>query len=197
MHKQFEESGVASRELIAAQSRLGRAQFEAGGLLISITHLRDLRQTTEIAAHNLRAHRPTENSTALSARSPFARDDELAKFLDQQARHEIAYLESCRERFGEAQNLTALWLQELAAPHARTANWLSVLQTSLLSALLGMFGVAQAFGGFDKISPFRWAVVALVASMALILPPLAARWTNGYRRPAKFSQLHLHQSTFI
>jgi hypothetical protein len=54
MHKQFEESGVASRELIAAQSRLGRAQFEAGGLLISITHLRDLRQTTEIAAHNLR-----------------------------------------------------------------------------------------------------------------------------------------------
>jgi hypothetical protein len=33
------------------------------------------------------------------------------------------------------------------------------------------------------MSPFRWAVVALVASMALILPPLAARWTNGYRRP--------------
>ena len=101
--------------------------------------------------------------------------------FDHRVGHEIAYLDSCRERVGEAQALTDLRLKQLAAAYARIANWLSVLQTSLLGALLGTFGVASALGGsFSVPTSVRAAVMALVASMALILPPLAVRWTHGY-----------------
>src|SRR5262245_55848134 len=57
------------------------------------------------------------------------------------------------------------------------------MQTSLLGALLGTFGVAQAFGQLTVSPAVRNSVMALVGSMALTLPLLAARWTNGYRWP--------------
>ena len=163
------------------RQQLARAQGDATGLLISITRLRDLRQTVAIAAHNLRAYEPAPFGGAPSTMSPFARELALSEWLDHRVGHEIAYLESCRERVGEAQALTDLRLKQLAAAHARIANWLSVLQTSLLGALLGTFGVASALGGsFSVPTSVRAAVMALVASMALILPPLAVRWTHGY-----------------
>ena len=72
LHQQFETEASSARELIDAQSRLGRAQGEATGLLISITRLRDLHQTVEIAAHNLREYQPPNVETAQSThhRSP-------------------------------------------------------------------------------------------------------------------------------
>jgi hypothetical protein len=185
LHQQFEVAGAAADELIDAQSRLGRAQGDAAGLLISITHLRDLRQTVEIAAHNLRANQPVQiDSAAVNGLSFFARELKLAEWLDNQAGHEIAYLQSCRERVGEAQKLTELRLQQLSAANARTANWLSVLQTSLLAAPLGALSVATTLGPhFAAPVTVRLAVMALVGSMSLLTPLLAFRWVNGYRSP--------------
>lgn len=184
LHQRFETAGAAADELIDAQSRLGRAQGDAAGLLISITHLRDLRQTVEIAAHNLRANEPAQIDSAANGLSFFGRERKLAEWLDNQAGHEIAYLQSCRERVGEAQKLTELRLQQLSAANARTANWLSVLQTSLLAAPLGALSVASTLGThFTAPTAVRAAVMALVGSMTLLAPLLAFRWIHGYRWP--------------
>lgn len=184
MHKRFEASGAAANELIDAQSRLGRAQGDAAGLLISITHLRDLRQTVEIANHNLRQYAPESLAGAPTGISPFSRELDMAGWLERRIGHEIAYLESCRERVAEAQALTDLRLKQIAAAHARTANWLTVLQTSVVGALIGALGVATALGEHFEVSQsVRAAVMVLVAAMALVLPPLAVRWAHGYRWP--------------
>lgn len=184
LHQRFEATGAAADELIDAQSRLGRAQGDAAGLLISITHLRDLRQTVEIAAHNLRANQPAQIDSAVNELSLFGRELKLAEWLDNQAGHEIAYLQSCRERVGEAQKLTELRLQQLSAANARTANWLSVLQTSLLAAPLGALSVASTLGThFTAPRTVCAAVMALVGSMTLLAPLLAFRWIHGYRWP--------------
>jgi hypothetical protein len=184
LHEQFERSGAAADELIDAQSRLGRAQGDAVGLLISITHLRDLRRTVQIAAHNIGAYSPEPLQGTASDTSPFVWESTLAGWLDDRIGHEIAYLESCRERVSEAQSLTDLRLQQVAAAHARTANWLTVLQTSVLGSLLGAFGVATAFGEhFEVARSVRLAIMVLVAAMALMLPLLAVRWSHGYRWP--------------
>ncbi|MFI5507382.1 CATRA conflict system CASPASE/TPR repeat-associated protein [Mycobacterium sp. NPDC051804] len=184
LHEQFERSGAAANELIDAQSRLGRAQGDAAGLLISITHLRDLGRTVQIAAHNLRAYSPEPLQGTTSDTSPFAWELTLAGWIDDRIGHEIAYLESCRERVGEAQSLTDLRLQQVAAAHARTANWLTVLQTSVVGSLLGALGVATAFGEhFEVAKSVRAAMMVLVAVVALTLPVLAVRWSHGYRWP--------------
>jgi hypothetical protein len=180
LHKRFEVAGAAANELIDAQSRLGRAQGDAAGLLMSITNMRDLRQTAEIAAHNLRAYEPNQIQPTTSNKSPFAREVQLAEWLGQRVQHEIVYLESRRERVAEAQKVTELRLQQLAAAHARTANWLTVLQTSLVAASLGTLSVATALGA--KVTApvtVRAAVMVLVASATLFLPLLALRWSNG------------------
>ena len=184
LHKRFEVAGAAADELIDAQSRLSRAQGDSAGLLMSITNMRDLRQTVEIAAHNLRAYAPTQIDTAKSNVSPFAREVELAEWLGHRVQHEIVYLESRRERVAEGQKVTELRLQQLAAVHARTANWLTVLQTSLIAASLGTLGVASALGAqVTAPGSVLAAVMVLVASATLFLPLLALRWTNGYRWP--------------
>ena len=75
-------------------------------------------------------------------------------------------------------------MQQIAAAHARTANLLAVLQTSLLGALLGAFSVSNTLGSkFNVPTPVRAAMMALVAAIALLLPPLALRWTNRYAWP--------------
>lgn len=184
LHKRFEVTGASADELISAQSRLGRAQGDSAGLLMTITNMRDLRQTAEIAAHNLRAYAPTQIEVAGSGISPFARDLELAEWVGQRVQHEIVYLESRRERVAEAQKVTELRLQQLAAAHARTANWLTVLQTSLVAASLGTLSVATALGAeVDAPGTVLAAVMVLVASATLFLPLLALRWTNGFRWP--------------
>ena len=185
LHKQYESAGVSSGELIDAQSRLGREQGDAAGLLISITRLRDLRQTVEIAAHNLHAYQPAEVATQPAiAASPFAREIALAEWLDHQVKHEIAYLESCQDRVAEAQKLTDLRLQQITAGHTRTANMLTVLQTSLLGALLAAFSASNAFGAkFSAPTSVRAATMTMVAAAALLLPTLALRWTNRYCWP--------------
>jgi hypothetical protein len=185
LHRQFESDEDSSGELIDAQSRLGREQGDATGLLISITRLRDLRQTVEIAAHNLRAYQPAEVAIEHpTSRSPFARDIELAQWLDGRVKHEIAYHESSRDRVAETQKLTDLRLQQITAGHTRTANLLTVLQTSLLGALLAAFSVSNAFGAkFSAPTPVRAATMTVVAGAALLLPTLALRWNSRYSWP--------------
>ncbi|WP_123029499.1 CATRA conflict system CASPASE/TPR repeat-associated protein [Mycolicibacterium stellerae] len=184
LHERFEESSTGAGELIDAQSRLSRAQGDAAGLLISITRLRDLRQTVQIGIHNLRAHEPTRMAGAPPTMSPFARDLELAEWLDGRVSTEITYLQSSRERIAEAQALTDLRMKQLQASHAQRANWLSVLQTSLVASLLGVFTVSSALGAPVAVPwELRVSLTVFIVGLAMVLPPLAARWNHGYRWP--------------
>ena len=49
---------VNTDELIECQSRVGRAQSDASGLLIRLSHLRELQQTVRIAEYNLESADP-------------------------------------------------------------------------------------------------------------------------------------------
>lgn len=184
LHAQLEDSGAPPDEMVDLQSRLGRAQGDASGLVFSLSRLRDLRETLQIIEHNLRAHQPTAVDSTPPASSPFAGDLELAEWLGNQIRSEIAYLESIRERAGEARKLTELRLQQLSAANDRKANWLRVLQTSLIAAPLGVLSVAGTIGSPikapDAVVP---AVMGLAGSTTLFLPLLAMRWVDGYRWP--------------
>lgn len=179
LHERFESTGASPAELVDAQSRLSRMRGDAAGLLISMTLLRNLGQTVEIARDNMLMHQPEViESTTMS---PFSRDLSLATWLEQQTRHELVYLESTSTRVTEAQTLTDLRLKERSEAHARTSTWLTVMQTSVLGALLGTLGVATTFGEPFHVSPSeRAAIMALTAALTLALPPLAARWTNRY-----------------
>jgi hypothetical protein len=184
LHERFEQGEPVAAQLVDAQSRLSRAHSQSAGLVVAMTRLRDLQETATIAANNFAAHEPAPMPGVVSeraAQSPFDRDRSLAAWLERQVTHDVAYFDSCRERAAEAQALTSLRLQQASEEHARMANWLSVLQTSILGALLGALGVASTLGhAFDVSSSMRAAMMTLVASMALFLPALAVRWPHGY-----------------
>ena len=182
LHEALEgPSARLDRALFDAGSRLGRAQGDAAGLAVLATGLRDLSRSAQTATRNLRVHAPAgvrpANGTLLTM---FARDTELADWLHEAVEQELGYLETVKERAHEAQELTRLRLDQAAEEQARLGNWLSVLQTSVLAAVLGGLGVVEAFGApFEATDGLTWAALATVALLSLLLPPLALRWVGG------------------
>jgi hypothetical protein len=184
MHAKFETTVPATKQLIDAQSQLSRAQGEAAGLLISITRLRDLRETVDIARENMRRNQPALVDEATSTTSPFERDIRLADWLDQQVRHELNYLDSTRARAAEAQTLTDLRLKQVTATQAETATWVTVLQTSLLATIAGTLTAVATLGGhIDAAKETRATAIPLIGALTLIVPALAARWTARFGWP--------------
>jgi hypothetical protein len=134
------------RSLSEANARLSQAHAESAELVVGASHLRDLQRSIQTAALNIGAHVPD------GARSPdqlgltsFDRDLRLAKWVTDQAEHELGYLDSVRERVAAAQQLTALRLDEVRQEQGRLTNWLTVLQTSVLGAVIGGLAVIEAF----------------------------------------------------
>ncbi len=179
-----ETIGVAARpaEMARVEEVLDRTRRESTALLISVTRLRDLQQTMEIACHNVDAYRPAlEDGGDTTRISPFDRDAELGGWLAQQIGHELGYLASVRERAQEAQHLTSFHVERASEAHARVLNRLTMLQTSVLGALLAGVAVIGTFGSpFDVRDGLRLPILALVMAVALALPPVVVRWYEPY-----------------
>ncbi len=167
-----------------AHARLSQAHAESAELVVIASQLRDLQRSAQTAARNISAHVPD------GARSPdelgltsFDRDLSLAKWVTDQAEQELGYLDSARERVAEAQRLTALRLDEVRQEQGRLTNWLTVLQTSVLVAVIGGLAVIEAFNPtLPNRHALAWPVFVTVSMLSLLLPPLALRWATGLGR---------------
>ena len=179
-----EAQGALPRPSETAQVEevLDRARKDSTALLLSLTRMRDLQLTVEIACHNLTACRPeAEPGEAGEGGSPFDRDAELGDWLTEQVGREILYLSSVRERAVEVQGLTSFRVEQASVSHARVLNRLTLLQTSVLGALLAGVGVAGTFGEpIDLSGSLRLPVLFVVMAIALALPPVVVRWYEPY-----------------
>lgn len=187
LHRSLEGArGQLDRSIVDAHGCLARAQGESTGLAVMGSRLKELLRSAETALHNLTIYAPLMSPAAGSIGSTsFDRDQALATWLRDRAHDELSYLEAARERMVEAQQLTALRLEQAKGEQARLANWLSVLQTSVLGAVLGCLGAIEALDPLDPLFPpsqWEWAVVVTVPLLALLLPALALRWVVGVGR---------------
>ena len=171
------------RSLSDAHGRLSQAHAESAELVVIASRLRDLQRSVQTAAHNISNYVPDGARSPDELSTSFDRDLSLAKWLADQAEQELGYLDSARERVAEAQRLTALRLDEVRQEQARLANWLTVLQTSVLGAVIGGLAVIEAFQpNLPNGDALAWAVLVTVATLSLLLPPLALRWATGLGR---------------
>ncbi|MBA2280791.1 MAG: hypothetical protein H0W25_06080 [Acidimicrobiia bacterium] len=179
------ERGHLERSIFDAHSRLGRAHGESAGIVMTSSRLDDLHRSAATAVHNLKANLPPMSAAiAPGGSTSFDRDIGLGTWLGAQIEQEQGYLGAVRERVLEAQRLTTLRLEQATEEQARLANWLSVLQTSVLAAFLGSFSAIGALGDppFTVGNDLKWAVFVTVPVLAVVLPALALRWVRGIGR---------------
>lgn len=180
LHESLEgERGRLNRSLFDAYSRLSRAHNEAAGLAVMTSRLNDLARSSRTALRNMHAHAPiVTRAVGPGESTSFERDAELARWLDNAIDQEYGYLTATRERAHEAQELTRLRLEQANEEQAHLGNWLTVLQTSVLAAVLGCLGVVEAFQ-IQVADDLRWPALITVPLLSLVLPPLALRWVTG------------------
>jgi hypothetical protein len=163
-------------ELAEALRRSSHVQTKAAGLLVAGTELRELQQTVLIAQANLK--RALSPGMRQGAGEPlFASDLDIADWLISQVSSDLVYLDALRERACEIQALTATRLQVATQSYH---DRLTLLQTSFLGALLMALCVIQAFQIKVPLPPStQWPAVALLAALALALPPAVLRLFGG------------------
>lgn len=171
-------------ELAKAQSQLHQAQAGSYGLLFSLSRMRELHLTVQIAERNLTKNIPPPHpDCAQVSHSLFGQDSARAVWLREQIQNDIGYLEALHERAEEGYKLTALQLEHAGQKNARRLNDLVLLQGTLLSALLGGLAAIQAFGlqrfWHESLS---WPLVFFIIALALTLPPLFTHWHVTYHR---------------
>ncbi|MBA2275078.1 MAG: hypothetical protein H0W00_00065 [Chloroflexi bacterium] len=197
LHAQAGLSGRTSLPgLMAAQQRLIEAQAASASMAIELTHLRALKRTVVIARRNLAHLSPVAVSspdTALAtgragsetsgsqADSMGRRDQDLAAWLEEQVENDIGYAEAAMARSREAQQLTMLRLQQAGTQIARAQSRVTLLQTSLLGALLASLGaVAVLRITFEPPIPMRVPMLLSLGALLLAAPALATHWFERY-----------------
>ena len=134
-------SPVRAHDLLAADTRLQLLLQQRQGLDWSVTKLRDLRETVEIALGNIRRYIPEIVATASDPEDPFTRILDRATHLARQINHDIRYLENLLERARKAHDSVRLLVDQGGQQRRER---LIVLQTSVISALLTALTAVQA-----------------------------------------------------
>ncbi|MFG1947265.1 CATRA conflict system CASPASE/TPR repeat-associated protein [Nonomuraea sp. NPDC048826] len=145
-------------DLPDARRELATRQIAAAGLIWSLTRLRELRKTAEIARHNMRERN-------------LADDLELADWFLLRLDDDLAYGEATRERAREigviADQVIAERLQRRAEETARRWERFRVLETAVVGTLLMMLAAIQALGYRvpvpEHVKPYIVAALGLTA----------------------------------
>src|SRR5262249_54795581 len=145
-------------DLPDARRELATRQIAEAGLIWSLTRLRELRRTAEIARHNMR-----ERS--------LADDLELADWFLLRLDDDLAYAEATRERAREigviADQVIAERVQRRAEETARRWERFRVLETAVVGTLLMMLAAIQALGYRvpvpENVKPYIVAALGLTA----------------------------------
>jgi hypothetical protein len=173
---------LTAERLQDAERRLVEAEVRLAGVTGTSTSLGDLGRTVRIARHNMGALVPAPARGEPDTDSPFSRDLEVADWLEEQVEHDVGYAASARERADRVRDLLALRLSHAAERRMQEQNYLLLLQTALLSALIAgvtAFGVLREFSGIEK--ELQLALVAVAVSFALALPLLLVHAYARYR----------------
>ncbi|MEU8789777.1 CATRA conflict system CASPASE/TPR repeat-associated protein [Streptomyces sp. NPDC048643] len=163
---------VSLERIRTAAAHLDRGQFGPQGLLWTITEQRQLVRTVSIAVDNLRIHTPGVRRHGPGSTWPEA-ELAVAQRVIRQVEGDQVQLEACRERADAARTL-ASGITERALNEHRV--WLTLVQTSVLGAILTALTVVQAFQYTPPLSQhLKSPVILLLASLALALPLLVLR----------------------
>ncbi|MFK8909063.1 CATRA conflict system CASPASE/TPR repeat-associated protein [Streptomyces sp. YS-3] len=170
----------------AAADLLDRTQFGPHGLLWTITHLRQLTRTVSIAIDNMRLNTPAVRRRGTGYTWP---DSEMAaaEALIRQVQSDQVYLEATRERADAARSVASA-LTERALNEQR--NRLTLVQTSLLGAVITALTVVQAFDYRLPLSrTLQSPLILLLAALALALPLTMLRSVGGAAVPTAYRWL--------
>ncbi|WP_225860965.1 CATRA conflict system CASPASE/TPR repeat-associated protein [Streptomyces triticiradicis] len=163
---------VSLDRIRTAAALLDRGQFGPQGLLWTITQQRQLVRTVSIAVDNLRIHTPGVRRHGPGSTWPKA-ELAVAQRVIRQVEGDQVQLEACRER-ADAARTVASGITERALNEHRV--WLTLVQTSVLGAILTALTVVQAFQYKPPLSRnLQSPVILLLASLALALPLLVLR----------------------
>ncbi|MEU1038219.1 CATRA conflict system CASPASE/TPR repeat-associated protein [Streptomyces sp. NPDC005907] len=167
---------VSLDRIRTAAALLDRGQFGPHGLLWTITRQRQLVRTVSIAVDNMRLHTPDVRRHGPGITWPEA-ELAVAQRLIKQVEGDQVQLEATRER-ADAARAVASGITERALSEHRI--WLTLVQTSVLGAVLTALTVVQAF---EYKAPFsrhlQSPVILLLAALALALPLLVLRSAGG------------------
>ena len=183
--KHFTADSVLSiQEMIQIQKSVSKLQTQNSGLIMSLSRLKELIVTVEIANRNLQSLLPPAHPRSpQSALVPFHADLEIARWLQRQANYDLRYLEATRERAQEANQLVAVHLEHASQSLRRRQNDLSLLQTSLLGALLAVMSAIEAFQlNLPLPERLHSPLLVFLAALFLFLPPAIMRWHEPYQR---------------
>jgi hypothetical protein len=170
-------------ELRHRYERVSKARARSAEARLSLTYLQQLGETVAIARDNLELFTPAPHPEWQGEGTTiFTSDAELATWSTRQISRELAYGEAVLERSREAHELTTLSLEQSAEQQARRQAQVTLLQTSVVGALLGLLTAVQAFGlqvpGLNEEA--EWPLAAFVGALALAVPPLIVHWHERY-----------------
>ncbi|MFH9860332.1 CATRA conflict system CASPASE/TPR repeat-associated protein [Streptomyces sp. NPDC017202] len=158
---------VPLERVLKASALVDEAQFRPQGLLWTITRQRQLSRSLSLAVANMRLHTPDTRRRGKGT-SWTVTDLAEGEWLIRQVEDDRLHLEAVRERAeGVRTAVSALVERELA----RHRGWLTLIQTSVLGAVLTALTAVQAM---QYEVPMRKAlqspVIAAVSALALALP---------------------------
>jgi hypothetical protein len=144
------------------------------------TRLREIARTVDIARTNMAALL-TNHGSADSPGCLFADDRELAVWFTDRLTDEQVYLDAARERARDVVGVTAAVVGQRLADRQddtrRHQERMTLLQTSILGALLMALGAVQALTYHLRVVPgaVQAPLIVLLATLALALPSWALR----------------------
>jgi hypothetical protein len=168
-------------QLQAADRALSAAQTDESGLIIALGDVRDMIRTVQVADQNMAA--------ALAGRTRSAPDGlpavdrNHAAWLIEQLRTEETYLESAHRRTREVGRLAGAAIDQRQRQRQES---LTLVQTSVLGALLMALGAIQSFTYKIPLpGPLFAPVICLLATVALLLPFAVLRRPGGPDAPRR------------
>ncbi len=180
LHLSPNPATIALTQLLHARTRLAAVQTGTAGLIAVSTRLREISRTVAIAQTNM-----TALATHADGPDPptglFADDHTLAAWFTDRLADEQVYLDAARDRARDIADLTAAVVGQRLADHHDTTrrhqNRMTLLQTSILGALLMALAAIQALGYQLRVVPgtAKAPLIVLLATLALALPFWALR----------------------
>jgi len=179
---------TSAEPLSALETAHGRLLTDLNGtdgVVRRIFELKNMRRTVEIAAANIRLESPVIHSVGEHESGLFTDDQEVARWSAHRLDDSIAFLELDRDyardvveilraRIDTTVQRRREALQERETAVRRWQNYINLLQTALLSAVIMILTAIQAFDYRPRFLP-RSAVPAVIATLGALALFLATR----------------------
>ncbi|MEV4175094.1 CATRA conflict system CASPASE/TPR repeat-associated protein [Nonomuraea sp. NPDC049709] len=173
--------------LIAARRELTQVQADSSGLHLTAIAIGEMSRSVEIAEANMAAVLASElDGLSPDGRSPrgLFDDGRVIDWFRAELDDDRHYLQATTERAAEIGRVIGLLiqqrLQEREEEARRRHEWLTLLQTSFLGALvMGLAAIQALTYKLPLPGPIQPPLIATLAALALCLPTVAYRYSPG------------------